>query len=196
MPETYKIHLMPAVGDEVAAHTLQLYQPSEAAQEIYELTAWATIVFDEAETNPLYEQLTPDPEGDPDTFYWTSALADAAKAWKIVALSAVGVGRNNEVAQPPRPSDPNTLTVYCYTIDAGIGIVADLPFIAAPVNGYAVAGDRIVVAKKEKPTNQDGYAALPLHANSGRYRLVLGDVKKEIDTTYMAGRTVNLKDLQ
>lgn len=169
----------PAAG-EVAITAIALYESPDG------LAGWA--VVDTIDAIALVD----DPGGKK---RWDCASADPERYAKLVAVSASGAERHDGVVLPPRPADPDTLTVFCWTIDAGLGVKAGVPFSARPKTGHAVAGSKLIVDRVSVVTDAAGYAALTLPANAGVLRLALGPVSAEIDTAGRAGQGLNLMDL-
>lgn len=126
---------------------------------------------------------------------WDCYPADPDRYAKLVSVSASGVERHDGIVLPPLPADPLTATIYCYTIDASMGIKAGVQFSARPKTGRATVGQRLIIDKGSVTTDGAGYAALTIPADAGVLRLVLGSISVEVDTAGRAGQVINLKDL-
>lgn len=180
MADVLSFALAVLTGSEVAVDHVDAYQRTVGT------TAWGAVV-DTVTIASL--------PADPDTAgnkLWSSALLDPAKETLLVPVAASGQPRPDGVIIPAQPSEPETFTVYAYTVDAGLGVVAGVSLVGQPVTRQVVsAGAKVVVKSSTGISDADGYAAVSLPADAGTFQVMLAGVKKTIATAGRSGQVVN-----
>jgi hypothetical protein len=173
----------PGAG-ETAIATVRLYESANG------LTGWALV------NSVAVGDLVDDPGGKK---LWENALADPAKYATLVPVSAApaSIERPGSVILPPAPLDPDTFTLYAWTVDLGLGIVKGVKMTATPAAGvrYAVAAAKIAVKATSSMSDAFGYVALTLPADAGNVDVAIDGHSVTINTAGRTGQTINLATL-
>lgn len=186
MAETFKFEADPPVGTEMAATHVRLYESANGT------TLWAVVDSVAIVTLPL--------DGD-GVYTWVSSLADSAKYHQLVAAYPIGDGewleRAGAEVLPPRSATPDAFTLYCWTVDLGLGVVAGVKMTVAPPAEKSTVriGDKAGVAPKTALSSALGYVSLTIPAEVGNVDVTVAGETKTISTTGRGGGTLNFATL-
>lgn len=182
MAETFLFEVDTPLESEDAVTTVRCYESADGA------TGWAVV------DSVALATLTPDGDG---VYTWPSALADSAQHHQLVPVSVVGIERPGAEVLPPRGGDPSVFTLYCYTKDLGLGILAGVRMQAVPADGatYKATGSNMLIEPASKVSDSNGYVALVLPAGVGNVDVSLDRHRVTVDTTGRGGTAVNLVTL-
>lgn len=131
----------------------------------------------------------------PEELTWAVAAADPTYYSWVVLVSAGGIESQPALLGPAASAGLVTLEVWTENV---IGTVQpNLRFEAAPIKGFAAAGNKTILTKAYDPTDANGYASLTLYADSGHYKITLGGavLAPQFDTTGLSGQTINMADI-